>query len=165
MLCISDTASICCTLLHNYPEPHSRFSLWHPLSVVQVQQQGSDKWGSLKDCLPKIRAQAAGDVPEQHDRAQEPVRNTYNRNDDQPRGRGRGRSSGRGRRPQQDETDLLPVLPEVLPSQLLIWLARNNQFSDGIYQLWSVVLQCCLASVYSSLPVPVSHPSPWVSTL
>ena len=101
-------------MLRNYLKPHSGFSLWLLPSVVQVQQQGSDKWGSLKDCLPKIRAQAAGDAPEQHDRAQEPVRNTYNRNDDQPRDRGRGRSSGRGRRPQQDETDLLPVLPEVV---------------------------------------------------
>lgn len=100
--------------------------------AVQVRQQGNEEWGPLVEALPKIRQQAAGDAPDEHDRAKEPLRNSFNRNsDDQPRGRGRGRNFGRGRRFQQEDNDLLPVMPEVHWNKAQAPRTTNSTFVWG----------------------------------
>ena len=94
--------------------------LWTCDLFTQVRRQGKEDWEKLSEALPTIRKQAAGDFAEPHDRAQEPLRNSFNRNDDQPRSRGRGRSFGRGRRTAQEDADILPVMPEVCPAAIII---------------------------------------------
>ena len=109
---------------------------------LQVRRQGKEDGEKLSEALPTIRKQAAGEFAEPHDRAQEPLRNSFNRNDDQPRSRGRGRSFGRERRSAQEDADILPVMPEVSPAAVNVMhnisasvLANLQYLEDHILQV------------------------------